>query len=400
MSRRQRAAAAVLALCAALLTSCWDKVEINDLSLVSLAGLDRDPESGIYTVYLQVINPATGASAQGAPGGEQAPVYTYAASGKSLAEAQVTFYKLLPRRMFLHHTKAVLISERAAKQGMRDFLNFSELQPDARTSIPLLVVDGSIDEVMRTFTPLDWNPADAITSRLNLLHDYAMMTGRRIELRDVIERTEREELIVIPLISATPKTGDHSNWDVKAEINANRNQLKLGRRAIGAVIENYRMVGRLYENDLIMYHVLIGEKGQFVRRFPFRGGHITVIMKTKRMERRLDWKAGKPVVRLRLRLEFSTIAMKEYFPQTLDELKKLEQHLNQVFAEELTTFVDKTRRKGWDLLRIRSLLHRKAPNLPDPDQAASEAEIKIEVETRLRGMGNLGRLYDGAGGEP
>jgi len=397
MSRRQRAAAAVLALCAALLTSCWDKVEINELSLVSLAGLDRDPESGIYTVYLQVINPATGASAQGAPGGEQSPVYTYTASGKSPGEAQASFYNVLPRRMFLHHAKAVLISERAAKQGMRDFLNFSELQPDARTSIPLLIVDGSIDEVMRTFTPLERNPADSIVSRLDLMYDFTLKAGRRIELRDVIERVEREEMVVIPIVAATSKTGHLNSFDVNAEIDANRNQLRVSG---GAVIENYRMVGRLYENDLIMYHVLIGEKGQFVRRFPFRGGHITVIMKTKRMERRLDWKAGKPVVRLRLRLEFSTIAMKEYFPQTLDELKKLEQHLNRVFAEELKTFVDKARRKGWDLLRIRSLLHRKAPNLPDPDQAASEAEIKIEVETRLRGMGNLGRLYDGAGGEP
>ncbi|WP_213485722.1 Ger(x)C family spore germination protein [Thermobacillus xylanilyticus] len=397
MSRRQRAAAAVLALCAALLTSCWDKVEINELSLVSLAGLDRDPESGIYTVYLQVINPATGASAQGAPGGEQAPVYTYTASGKSPGEAQASFYNVLPRRMFLHHAKAVLISERAARQGMRDFLNFSELQPDARTSIPLLVVDGSIAEVMRTFTPLERNPADSIVSRLDLMYDFTLKAGRRIELRDVIERVEREEMVVIPIVAATSKTGHLNSFDVNAEIDANRNQLRVSG---GAVIRDYRMVGRLNEGDLVLYHVLTGEKGRFVRRFPFRGEHITVIMKTKRMERRLDWQDGKPVVRIRLQFEFSTIAMKEYFPQTLDELKKLEQHLNQVFAEELKTFVDKTRRKGWDLLRIRSLLHRKAPNLPDPDQAASEAEIKIEVETRLRGMGNLGGLYDGAGGEP
>jgi len=397
MSRRQRAAAAVLALCAALLTSCWDKVEINELSLVSLAGLDRDPESGIYTVYLQVINPATGASAQGAPGGEQAPVYTYTASGKSPGEAQASFYNVLPRRMFLHHAKAVLISERAAKQGMRDFLNFSELQPDARTSIPLLIVDGSIAEVMRTFTPLERNPADSIVSRLDLMYDFTLKAGRRIELRDVIERVEREEMVVIPIVAATSKTGHLNSFDVNAEIDANRNQLRVSG---GAVIRDYRMVGRLNEGDLVLYHVLTGEKGRFVRRFPFRGGHITVNMRSRRMEQRLDWQDGKPVVRIRLQFEFSTIAMKEYFPQTLDELKKLEQHLNQVFAEELKTFVNKTRGKGWDLLRIRSLLHRKAPNLPDPDQAASEAEIKIEVETRLRGMGNLGRLYDGARGEP
>jgi len=396
MSWRHGAAAVVLALLTALLASCWDKIELNELTLVSMVGLDRDPESGIYTVWLQVINPASGASAKGTPGGEQSPVYTYAASGRTMAETQVSFYNLIPRKMFVHHAKAVLISSRAARQGMKDFMNFSELQPDARTSIPLLVVDGSIGDVMRTFTPLERNPADSLASRLKLLSDYALKSGRRTELRDVIERAERDEPIVLPLVAATSKTGEFNSWEASASIDANRNQLRLNG---GAVIRNFRMIGRLNEDELVLYHLLAGERGRFVRRVPFRNGHVTVSMESRSAKRRLVWENGKPVVRVRLRVNLSTLAMKEFHPQTLAEIRELESAVNAALADELTDFAEKTRGKGWDLLRIRSLLRRKAPNLPDLDRAADAAKIRIEVESRLTGMGNLSRLYEGSGGK-
>jgi len=397
MIRRKAAAAAVLALSAALMASCWDKIELNELTLVSMAGLDRDPESGIYTIWLQVINPASGASAKGTPGGEQSPVYTYEASGSSLAEAHLKFYHLIPRKTFIHHAKAVLISERAARQGMKDFMNFSELQPDARTSIPLLVVEGSIDEVMRTFTPLERTPSESLASRLELLNEYALRSARRIELRDVIERSERDEWIVLPIAAATPKTGNFNSWDSDASIDANRNQLRING---GAVIRNYRMVGRLGEDDLVLYHLLDGERGRFVRRIPFRDGHVTASLESRGAKRRLAWENGRPVVRIRLRLNLSTLAMKEFHPQTLEDIRELESAVNQALAGELAAFADRTRAKGWDLLRIGSLLRRKAPKLANPGQAAADAKIRIEVKTRLTGMGNLSRLYEGTGGTP
>ena len=394
---RKAAAAAAIALCAALLASCWDKIELNELMLVSMVGLDRDPESGDYTIWMQIVNPDAGASARGTPGGEQSPVYTYEASGKTLAEAHIKFYNLMPRKMFIHHAKAVLISERAARKGMKDFINFSELQPDARTSIPLLIADDPIGDIMRTFTPLERTPSESLASRLGLLADYALKFSRHVDLKDAIERSERKDWIVLPLVAATPKTGNLNSWEANASIDASRNQLWING---GAVIRNYRMVGRLNEDDLVLYHLLTGEKGRFVRRVPFRNGHVTASLESRGAKRRLEWQNGRPVVRFKLRLNLSTIAMKEYHPQTLEEIRELESAVSRALAGELKAFADKTRAKGWDLLRIRALLRTKAPHLAHPEQAADDAKVLIEVETRLTGMGNLSRLYGGMGGMP
>jgi len=395
MLRRRLAASVILALCAALLASCWDRSEMNELALVSMVGMDRDPDSGKITVYMQVINPASGTSAQGAPAGEQAPVYTYKVSSDSFAETQFTFYKLMPRKMFLHHAKAVIISERFAKQGLRVFINFTELMPDARSSVPLLVAEGPVGKVMHTFTPLERNPAESVTSRLELLYEMAMMSGRRIEVRDVIERSAKGEIAVLPMIAPTARRGDPNSWELNAEIDANANQLKISG---GAVIRDYRMIGRLTDDELVLHNLLDGGKGRFVRRYPFRDGHIAVSMKNRRAKKKLEWRNGKPFVRVRIRVDISTVGMSEFHPQTIGEIRELEEHVNRSLAGELEDFVDRTRGKGWDLLRIGGMLRRKAPDLPDPDRAAEEAEVGIEIESRLTGMGNMSRLYDETGG--
>src|SRR5690606_129341 len=138
----------------ALLTACWDRTEMNELALVSMMGVDSDPESDKITVYYQIKNPLSGTSAKGTPGGEQAPVYTYEISGSSFGEIKSTIYKMLPRKLFMAHCKVLLVSQRAAKQDMRDIVNFIEMQPNGRSSVPMLIVDGPLSQVMRTLTPL------------------------------------------------------------------------------------------------------------------------------------------------------------------------------------------------------------------------------------------------------
>ena len=59
----------------ALCTGCWDIKDINTLAIVSLAGVDKDPKTGDFLAYYQVMNPTglstrTGSSAKAA-------VYTF-----------------------------------------------------------------------------------------------------------------------------------------------------------------------------------------------------------------------------------------------------------------------------------------------------------------------------------
>jgi len=153
MAYRHVAGLLILLILTSMLTACWDKSEMNELALVSMVGVDSDPDSGIKTVYYQIINPSSGTSARGTTGGEQAPVYTYEISGSSFGEIKSAIYKILPRKLFIAHSKVLLVSLRSAREGVHGIVNFIEMQPNGRSSVPMLIIDGPISRVMKTFTP-------------------------------------------------------------------------------------------------------------------------------------------------------------------------------------------------------------------------------------------------------
>ncbi|WP_019007214.1 Ger(x)C family spore germination protein [Cohnella laeviribosi] len=394
MAYRYAAGMFILMMFTALLTACWDKTEMNELALVSMVGVDIDPDSGKKTVYYQIINPLSGTSARGTPGGEQAPVYTYEISGSSFGEIKSTIYKMLPRKLFIAHSKILLVSRRAARQGVRDIVNFIEMQPNGRSSVPMLIIDGPISQVMKTFTPLERVPSDAIDSRLKLLIRNSLLTGKHIKVNDVIERMEKSDTIVLPMIAGTTEKPSSNSGETAADIDANQNNFIIGG---GAVFRDYRMVGKLNDAQLVWYHLLNGDRGRHVRRFQVEGKQVSVELRLVRMKRDVYRQSDQPVVRIRLDLELSTTWANEFVPRSRAEVERLESNLNRIIEDESLAFYQMTRERGWDLLRIRDLLRKQTPNHPYIDQAAKNAKVTIEVATRLLRTGSMNQPYEGTG---
>jgi spore germination protein KC len=376
-----------------LLTACWDKAEMEQLALVSMVGVDIDPDSGKKTVYYQIINPLSGTSARGTPGGEQAPVFTYTISGSSFGEIKTTIYKMLPRKLFVAHFKNLLVSQRYAKQGIREIVNFVDMEPNGRPSAPMLIVEGPISDVMKTFTPLERVPADSVDSRLNLLIRNSLLAGKHIRLNDVIERMEKSGTIVLPMIDKMTGTPSPDSGERSANIDANQNNFII---TGGAVFRDYRMVGKLNDAQLVWYHLLDGDRGRHVRRFQVDGKPISVELRLLRMKRDVSRASDPPKVRIRMDLELSTALETEFVPHSRNEVEKLENKLDQIIEGELLAFDQMSRERDWDLLHIRDLLRKQAPNLPDIEQAAKNAKVAIEVVTRLVRTGSVIQPYEGA----
>ena len=393
MAYRYAAGLFILMMLITLLAACWDKTEMNELALVSMVGMDIDPESGKKTVYYQIINPLSGTSDRGTPGGEQAPVFTYEFSGSSFGEIKTTIYKTLPRKLFVAHSKILLVSQRSAKQDVREIVNFIEMQPNGRSSVPMLIVDGSISRVMKTFTPLERVPSDSIDSRLRLLVHNSLLAGKHIEVNDVIERMEKSDTTVLPIISEMTETSSLNSGERSADIDANQNNLII---TGGAVFRDYRMVGKLNDAQLVWYHLLDSDRGRHVRRFQVDGKPITVELRLVRMKRNVSRKSGPPAVRIQMDLELSTALATEFVPPSRTEVEKLEKRLNQIIEDELLGFYQMSRERDWDLLNIGNLLRKQTPNLPDIDQAAKNAKVTIEVATRLLRTGGMIQPYEGA----
>jgi len=375
---------------AVVLAGCWDKAEMNELAIVSMVGADSDPETGMKTVYYQMINPLSGISVQGAPSGDQAPVYTYEASGRSFGEIHTTIYKLLPRKLFVSHYRTLIVSERMAEEGLLDAVNMIEIQSNGRTSIPMLIAGDSLAQLMKTFTPLESVPADSVSSGLNMLGRNSLLVDRKTRVNNLIERMERSEAIVMPIVKLISADSMTKSSDRISQIDANRSNLTSDG---GAVIVNYRMVGKLDDEELVWYNLANGGRGRHIKQFQVNGKSVTLEMRLKRMKRSTEWREDRPVVTLDLEIEFLTNFATENMPKTYEEMKRLENGLAQIVEDEITSFYNKTKAKGWDLLRIRQAAEQNRKVRRHGADALKSAELKVNVKSRIAHTANLSQPY-------
>ncbi|HWI53988.1 MAG TPA: Ger(x)C family spore germination protein, partial [Symbiobacteriaceae bacterium] len=109
-----------------LLTGCWSRVEVNDLAIVSLVGIDRTPE-GEIELWINVVVPARagGAPGAGAPTGQPGnPFIMLNARGKTILHAATRLQRQLPRRLFWAHARVILLGERLARDGSLPAVDF------------------------------------------------------------------------------------------------------------------------------------------------------------------------------------------------------------------------------------------------------------------------------------
>jgi spore germination protein KC len=366
-TRRPRACLA-LALAAVLLAGCWDKTELNELAIVTMIGLDEDPETGQITAYYQIVNPLTSVTTSGSAGGDQAPVYTYTVSGKSFGEIRKIIYKMLPRKLFIAYYRAVVVSERMARHGMQDIVNIIQIQPTGRASVPVLIAGDPMDKIMNTLTPLEMYPGESVSLRLNLLRQQSLLVGKRIAVRDVAERMERSECVVLPILETVGQAPSPNFSTITGTVNAYDSNLRI---TGGAVIRDYKMVARLNDDQLIAYFLLLGNKGWFTKQFMVEGRPITMNAKLGKFSRKLG---EKPRIMLHLDLAFHYAI--EYMPKSQAELERMEREVANKVRDELREFCLKAKQLGVTL-----------PKIQNPE------DVRIDVNAHLEHVSSLTRPF-------
>jgi spore germination protein KC len=237
-------------------------------------------------------------------------------------------------------------------------------------------------------------PSDSISFRLQQLFRQSLIAEQHIKITDVIERMEQSRTIVLPILSRTDGKPANDSGNIASQIDANEGNFIISG---GAVIQNYRMTGKLNDDQLVLHHLLEGDRGRHVRRFELEGKPVSLEFNVDRIRREATWKSGQPAIMISMDLELSTAYASEYVPKSPDELKKLEQEVSQIIQKDCLALFQLSRQQGWDLLGIKHLLHKKTPNHPDLDAAEKNAKVSIHVNARLKRMGSLQKPYVGTG---
>ncbi|NBD23692.1 Ger(x)C family spore germination protein [Paenibacillus glycinis] len=329
-------------ICLLLCSGCWDMKEINQLAIVNLGAADKDPETGRITAYYQVINPSALTNKQS--GAAKAAVYTFKFEDFSLGRFTRQTTTIMPRSLFMPHMQALILSERYAKQGITDMINFVELSPDRRTNVIFLIAGSPIETIINSFSPLERMPGRYIRSLINLSGQGFETGYEPIRIKDLAKGMYRKKPMVIPIVSYTSSepakdTNRLEDIDIRK-----KTFLFVG----GAVFRHGRMVGRLNFDEKQRYFLLNKNLTNYIETLTVNGDYVDVEASHIRVRRKFNASG----LTYRIRATLRIVNNQQTTPVTRGNIRDIEDKFNRQFEAESQAFVRMAANKDWDLLGI------------------------------------------------
>ncbi|NLX91731.1 MAG: Ger(x)C family spore germination protein [Firmicutes bacterium] len=147
---------------------CWDRREPDLLGIVTIAAFDIDEQSGLFRVYAQVNNPVGGGQQQSSGGdGSQgsSSAWVVETTGHTIYEAVINIELISSRRLFWSHVKAVLFSEKLAREGIRPILDFLDRERQVRLIAQPFVVQGDLRRLLEANFPMEVEGGEAMSKQ-------------------------------------------------------------------------------------------------------------------------------------------------------------------------------------------------------------------------------------------
>ncbi|MCC3374411.1 Ger(x)C family spore germination protein [Cohnella sp. REN36] len=201
-----RMAALGLLLCAGALglTGCWDRTEVNDLALITGAAIDCNG-NGRLELTVQIFIPrASGGGggdmmSQKSGGGGNENTFTRTAEGENIADALSHLQSELPRMLFWGHAEVIVFGEAAAKDGIRDDVDYLMRSPHPRERSFIYVSRGKAKDVLELHSILERDTAEVLRemskSRLALSVTLAQLSTML---------TSDADAALLPMITVVP----------------------------------------------------------------------------------------------------------------------------------------------------------------------------------------------------
>jgi Ger(x)C family germination protein len=128
-----------------VLTSCWDRTEVNDIAIVIAFAMDKG-KNGEYLLSVQVplVSQMGGSNSGGGGGGTSGDkmYYVDSAEGKTLWEASSIIQSRMSRNLYYAHHRVIVIGEDLAKDGLEQTMDVIARFPENRLTAYLVMAKG------------------------------------------------------------------------------------------------------------------------------------------------------------------------------------------------------------------------------------------------------------------
>lgn len=231
----------------ALLAGCWDRTELNDLSITAATSIDRESPNE-WAVSYQVVIPSAISGAMGnmKGGATQSPVIVYSTRGATIREAVMQSVFESPRKLFFSHNRVVVVSTEAARGGLDSLIDVYLRNPDTRETVDVLISDGEASEAIKQLMQIQVIPGEGIYETLQTESRFlsALPATNMYELAMQLTGASRSAIIPEIRISGSPPVTRSEQMGSTSL----PSKLRLGRLA---VLREGKMAGWLSQDEAL-----------------------------------------------------------------------------------------------------------------------------------------------------
>ncbi|TJY41290.1 Ger(x)C family spore germination protein [Cohnella pontilimi] len=359
-----------------VLTSCWNRRELNVLGIAIAIGIDKS--DGEYKLSAQIVNPGE-ISGKPGTGGGSAPIVTHHATGKTIFEAIRKLTTEEPRRVFAGQTRILVFGEEFAREGIAEAMDIVTREPEVSANIYMLVSRGTTAEnILKVLTSIEKVPALSILNSMKASEKY-WGSIKLVKLDDLLDTLMTEGMQ--PALPAIEIKGDPIAG--QALDHTDQSDLASVLHFTGmAVFKEDKLAGWLEEDESRAYRFVTEKVKNSVVQIPCSTEGVTSLeMIWTKNKIRGYIKRGKPYVSIQIRGEANVgetqcrESLKK--PETMKELqKRTNDSLRRVIEKTILTVQEQY---GSDIFGFGAEIHRSDP----------KGWKKLEEHTWIKEFGNL-----------
>ncbi|MBB6444299.1 Ger(x)C family spore germination protein [Bacillus benzoevorans] len=177
------------------LTGCWDRVEVNDLAIVTGTAIDKKGEEIELSIQIFIPKAASTSGDQSGSGGGENITVTTSQTGVNLADALSKLQGKLSRQVFWGQCKIFIFSKDLAKDGIQDQMDFILRHPEPRERAFVYISEGKAKDILEVVPRLERYSSEVLREVSNKL------IGMQVTIQDVDEMlTDITGSVAIPYV--------------------------------------------------------------------------------------------------------------------------------------------------------------------------------------------------------
>jgi len=364
------------------LSGCWDRVELQDLAIITGLAIDRVDNEKIK-VTAQIFIPRSITSGETGEDPGLGSTYIREGIGNNLANAISMLQISIPRRIFWGQCKIFIFGEEVAKQGIRDGIDFLARHPGPRGTSNIYVSEGEAKKILILIPLLERYSGEALKK---LSQGEA---GMKTTMRDIdIALMGEGESITLPYIRPL------ASHDPTRKPNQTIPMIEGT-----AVFRKDKMIGTLNMSETrgLLWLKDDVKRSTISVKLEGEDGEITMTPTLGSIKYKPEIKKDHWIMNLKLKIE-GDIVQNETHLNLMNEdiIKRITKEYEKALKKRVSLTTDKfIRGFQTDAISFGRRFHEKYPQewkqvKNNWDEKFPEVEVKISVNAKIRRPGYIG----------